>query len=342
MDYSRFSVADFVTDGYFIRSMKHPTEESEAFWKSWIINHPHQESIINEAKQIILFLQIKEETPPQGKYLEIWDKIVKEKSGLMIPLKNYEKPKRKNQFINNFLKIAASIAILACSIWAYTYYPSFEPIVYETSYGGSRTLFLPDSTKLTLNANSSLTYYERDFKNRNRRVVLNGEAYFAVSRKSENDNFLVDTKELQVEVLGTHFNVNSRRGKTKVVLEEGKVKLNLPKIDSSLVMQPGDYFEISENLQVIERKIVKPTEFSSWRSHRLEFNATSLEEIAYVLEDNYGYAVIFNDPDLKTRKFTGTASTDDLSDILHKLEKVFDLKIKVEGNKIIIKNRIQL
>jgi ferric-dicitrate binding protein FerR (iron transport regulator) len=156
--------------------------------------------------------------------------------------------------------------------------------------------------------------------------------------KSTNENFKVHTNELEVEVLGTRFDVNSRRGMTKVILEEGKVKLdmNRSQVHDPLVMKPGDFVEVSKKSNSVKRKSVDPDEYLSWRNNMLEFNSTSLKEIANLIEDNYGYQVVFRDQQLAERKFTGSSSSDDLQELTQKLSKLFDLKITQEGNVITI------
>src|SRR5690606_7395186 len=159
--------------------------------------------------------------------------------------------------------------------------------------------------------------------------------------KKDNRNFLVLTPELQVEVLGTRFNVNSRRGKSRVVLEEGKVKLDIPLDDTSsgLVMEPGEMVEYSREDRNLSKKKVNTDSYSSWRNNQLVFVSTSLEEIASTLEDNYGYHVVFRDEKLKDERFTGSGSVDDLQGLFIKLNILFELNIHQEGNKLIIEKK---
>jgi ferric-dicitrate binding protein FerR (iron transport regulator) len=135
--------------------------------------------------------------------------------------------------------------------------------------------------------------------------------------------------------------VNSRRGKTKVILEEGKVKLDMNRslVQDPLFMKPGDFVEVSKKSKSINRRSVDPDEFLAWRNNRLEFNSTSLQEIGNLIEDNYGYKVVFADENLNQRKFTGTSSADDLQELTEKLSKLFELKITQDGNVITIERQ---
>jgi ferric-dicitrate binding protein FerR (iron transport regulator) len=232
--------------------------------------------------------------------------------------------------------MAAAFLVATAAI---TYmYVSRQDTVIQTAFGESRSLFLPDSTKVTLNANSVLRYSAADFNGKNREVWLDGEAFFAVVRKKDNQNFRVHTGELQVEVLGTRFNVNARRGTSRVVLEEGKVKLDIPDGDKSsqLIMLPGEFVEVSGETRKIAKKKVEVSNYSSWRLNKLMFISASLEEIAQLLEDNYGYEVEFKNASLKNLRFTGSAAVDNPRELIEKLNKVFDLNIQQEGTKDLI------
>lgn len=338
MDYTIYTTEDFVTDEYFIQWVKNPTSESNAFWNAWLSRHPEKEPVIKEARQIISLLHFKEVKAPEGKFLEIWGNIVEaeERSPLEITPASYHNNSR--QFIPWWYKLAAA-CLLVAAVLVFTILNQGNMVTVQTAFGESRTLFLPDSTKVTLNANSTLRYAV-DFNRNKREVWLDGEAFFAVVHKIDNRNFLVHTEELQVEVLGTRFNVNSRRGKSKVVLEEGKVKLDIPagkdgKKNAAMFMQPGDLVEVSKETRKVEKKKVEVDNYSSWRQNKLVFVSMSLEEIAAMLEDNYGYEVSFEDEALKDLRFTGSASVDNLQELLQKLSKVFGLRIRQEGKKLV-------
>lgn len=334
MDYSRYQIEDFVTDEYFIKWVKSPTEESSAFWTAWLSKNPHRRLRVQEAREIILFLDIKENKAEEGRFLEIWDNIiaVHQKTGGIARENN--KQVHSPVGMKWYYKLAATLvffALVGSGLFVY----HTRTINITTAYGESRTLFLPDSTKVTLNSNSSLRFSSFNFTRDKREVWLKGEAFFAVVHKSDHQNFLVRTGQLNVEVLGTKFDVNSRRGKTRVVLEEGKVKLNLRSADNTpFIMKPGELVEFSQTDRVPKRKTVDPDNYLSWRNDRLIFVSTSLLEIAHLLEDNYGYRVTFEAEEMADRKFTGSASTDDVQGLLKKLSMVFGLDIRQDNKSL--------
>jgi transmembrane sensor len=339
MTYSNYSTEDFVTDEYFIQWVKSPDEESNSFWNAWLTQHPEKKSEAQKAREIILLLDFKAKTPREGKFLETWEGIVartEEKETARVIALAADTTRKNN--IRWYYRAAAAVLVGLLAFGGYSIYQKSMITVIRTAYGESRTLFLPDSTKITLNANSLVRFSAADFENHQREVYLDGEAFFSVVHKSTNENFKVHTSELEVEVLGTRFDVNSRRGSTKVVLEEGKVKLDMNRSDlqQKLVMKPGEYVEVSKVSKVVQRRTVNTNEYLSWRNNVLEFNGTALREIANLIEDVYGYRVVFADETLAERKFTGSSSSDSLYELTQKLSKVFELKITQEENVIMI------
>jgi ferric-dicitrate binding protein FerR (iron transport regulator) len=94
--------------------------------------------------------------------------------------------------------------------------------------------------------------------------------------------------------------------------------------------------EVSGETKKIEKKKVAVDNYSSWRLNKLMFIGSSLEEIARLLEDNYGYNVIFKNDSLKNMLFTGSATVDNPRELIEKLNKVFDLNIQHEGTNDLI------
>jgi transmembrane sensor len=335
MDYTFYKAEDFVTDESFIQWVKHPTPENDAFWRSWLSKHPEQESVISQARQIVVMLDFREIKAPEGKFLVLWEKINDQDN--QRPMVVEETVRVEPLRISRWYRLAAACILIAAALVYFI--PDWRSTVtIQTQFGESRSVLLPDSTKVTLNSNSSLRY-AADFQS-NRQVWLNGEAFFVVTHKSNDQNFRVHTNDVEVEVLGTKFNVNTRRGKSRIVLEEGKVKLALPSnATSPVMMKPGEMVEVSKENTRMERRTVDTGNYSSWRINKLTFVSTSLEEIAQLLEDNYGYTVTFGNDDLKKLEFTGSADVDDPGELLQKLARVFELTIVQDGHQLKIQPR---
>ncbi|MEM8968131.1 MAG: FecR domain-containing protein, partial [Bacteroidota bacterium] len=139
---------------------------------------------------------------------------------------------------------------------------------------------------------------------------------------------------LTVEVLGTEFNVNDRRGKTSVVLSSGKVKLAIPgQIDtSSVTMQPGERVQYAE--KEVTQETVNTEVYTAWQNRQLMFDRTTLQEVAEILEDQYGYKVIITSQDLSQREISATEAidVDDLDVLLKVIAKMYQVKLTKNNN----------
>ncbi len=152
--------------------------------------------------------------------------------------------------------------------------------------------------------------------------------------------FIVHVNLMEVEVLGTQFNVNTRRGKTQVVLNSGKVKLSSQQANNpkSIFMLPGDLVERTSETSDFIKKEVDPNLYSSWRSQLFKFQSTPVSEIAAILEDTYDWKILIKDPRLGKMTFTSTVPVNKPEVLLKLLEEAFQVDVYKEGNQVIIGN----
>ncbi len=230
--------------------------------------------------------------------------------------------------------LAASLALLMIAglLWFFVHNTG-EHFIFQTSYGETKSITLPDQSGVMLNANSKLSYKKDWDQQASREVWLEGEAYFQIEKKQRDIKFIVHTEHLEVEVLGTQFNVKERRGTTEVVLNTGKVKVKRAGKEP-LLMEPGELVKYSVNTESYAVKTVDPEIYGSWRHHILNFEDNSLGEITSVLEDNYGYTITFQEEGLADERFTTTLSSDNIDILFPMLEESFDLKVRREGKKV--------
>lgn len=216
----------------------------------------------------------------------------------------------------------ALLMIIGVTVW----WASRPQLVYRTAYGETETVVLPDSTIATLNANSSIHYSHKNSQSP-RKVILQGEAFFKVKPMAIDENsvkFIVHTDNLNIEVLGTEFNVHHRRGNTEVVLEEGKVRVSNE--SQEVILVPGERVELKEGETQLTKRAIELAPYTSWRNNVLVFENTSLQEIARLLEDNYNYRVVFEDTVAAKKSFQGTFPLNDISILLRTLEKSVDIR----------------
>jgi ferric-dicitrate binding protein FerR (iron transport regulator) len=141
---------------------------------------------------------------------------------------------------------------------------------------------------------------------------------------------------VEVEVLGTSFNVNNRRGRVQVMLNTGKVKLFRPLGGAAIDMQPRDFVEVQEAGTQVLRKEVAPDRYISWVQQKLMFDNTPLREITQTLEDTYGLHVVFREERLQDLPFTGDLPNQKVDLFLRILGESLDVDILRQGQTIII------
>ena len=177
-----------------------------------------------------------------------------------------------------------------------------------TAQAETRTVVLPDRTEVILNRYSTLTY-PKDFRREARREVsLQGGAYFEVA-KDPSHPFVVEAGEVQVEVLGTHFNVEAypRDREVRTTLLEGSVAVSLPSRSQRLVLVPNEravYHKSSGSLT--QESLPNAADDISWSHGQLSFQSQPLREIVRQLANTYQTDIRIADPTLAEYRLTAT------------------------------------
>jgi transmembrane sensor len=240
-----------------------------------------------------------------------------------------------------------AIAAMFILSFGMTFYVQRDNIFYknyQTAYGETQTINLPDGSRVTLNANSNLRLKRFGFESASiRQVFLDGEAEFSVKHKSDNQRFIVKTSQkLEVEVLGTEFSVFARTRGSKVVLTKGKVKVNygVGKQQHSIMMKPGDLVSLDKKGEVKLKEIQNAKVYTAWKSHRFIFDNTSLEEITYQIEENFGVHIQINSADLANRTVTGTFSAEQADDLIAILQELLTLQYEKNSDGTVVLSEI--
>ncbi|EDM38001.1 putative anti-sigma factor [Pedobacter sp. BAL39] len=204
-----------------------------------------------------------------------------------------------------------------------------------TAKGETFILTLPDQTKVWLNAASSLTYTANLRDKGVRRIRLSGEAYFEVSKDKEHP-FIVESGDQQVEVLGTHFNVNAYPDEKvfRTTLLEGSVKVS--EYGQTKLLTPGN--QASNAGGSIQLGAVDTDLAIAWKSNNFIFDRLDIKEIMRTIARWYNVEVIYQG-DIPTDTFWGSVSRfDNISKVLIPLEATGNVHFKIEGRKIYVFN----
>jgi ferric-dicitrate binding protein FerR (iron transport regulator) len=209
---------------------------------------------------------------------------------------------------------------------------------YTAAYGQTRSVRLDDGSEVELNANSRLRVRNTWGLAPPREVWLEGEGFFSIARQADHRKFTVHTDQLTVEVLGTKFNVSQRRNRTTVVLSEGKVKLTANAgRKPTILMQPGDYIELSARDTTFNRKMVAPEKYTAWKENELFFENAPLPEVLQKVEDYYGIQIILQDTTAAGKRFTSSLPNDNLDVVLKSIASVYHLEVSRKQNRVILR-----
>ncbi len=208
----------------------------------------------------------------------------------------------------------------------------------KTPRGGGYNLELADGSMVWLNAGSSLKF-PVSFSGSVRQVFLQGEGYFDVM--PGNIPFIVTTSEVDVEVLGTSFNVSAYRDDQNVVttLVEGKVKLlsNSQNVSTSAVLTPDKQAVFSKDKPAFVIKEVETDQYTSWMEGRLEFVNEPLYEVMRKMSRWYDFEYRFENEQSGSLHFTASFSnTENITDILEILEMTANVKFDFKDNILVI------
>jgi transmembrane sensor len=220
-----------------------------------------------------------------------------------------------------------------------------QEVVYNTlkvPYGKKFKLTLSDGTVVSLNSGTTLKYPEQFGINGKRNVYLTGEAFFEVAKDKQHP-FIVNANHVDIEVLGTKFNVSAYPENPSVngTLVEGSIEMY--EVDNKLnavLLQPNQMATWNNNSKKITTKEVDPGFYSAWTKGELAFKDTPFSTIAKIIQRTYDVEIINENAVLARQNFTGTIkiSESSVENILELLKRDTPFNYSVKGNTITITN----
>ncbi len=200
---------------------------------------------------------------------------------------------------------------------------------------------LSDGTNIFLNAGTKIRYPKVFLNTHKREVYLDGEAYFEVAEK-KNQPFIIHTEEMDIEVLGTKFNVSSYQNEnnTSTTLVEGSVQISSSYLVSdstspSVILKPGQQAIMSkEGFSIQKVNIEKQI---AWTEGKLYFVNDRFENIIKELERHYNVNIQNKYPELNNMRYTGTFLTETIIQVLNTFKSNTHFEYQIKNNTIIIK-----
>lgn len=221
---------------------------------------------------------------------------------------------------------------------------STTKLIYNTltvPYGKTFNLLLSDSTKVHLNAGSSLTYPVKFLKGQERKIFLSGEAFLNVKKDSLRP-FIVNADELNIRVLGTQFNINAypEDDVAEVVLVEGSVSLYHDEenfIVQGTLLAPGHKASFNKKHKTVSKEKVLTDQYISWIRDELIFRKMTFENILKKLERHYNVKISNNNLKLSKEKFNANLGTPPtIEAVLKDLKTTYNINYNINGDQITI------
>ena len=210
--------------------------------------------------------------------------------------------------------------------------PGNNHVTITAPNGEKAIVTLADGSRVWINSGSSLTY-GNDFNRHDRKVSLEGEAYFEVAKDPQHP-FIVHTREMEIQALGTAFNVSaySDENYPSVVLVEGKIKVNTRGQEE--ILTENERAMVDKANQSLSTDRVFASDFIQWKDGNLYFDNSSFDEIAQTLSRVFNVEIRFASEKLRPLRFTGTLGNSSIRNALDILSLTSAMHYEMNGTVI--------
>jgi transmembrane sensor len=338
---------------------------------SWLSESEENRRYFDELKDVYeAAISVQENSPYNTE--QSWERVKSKHYRNQLEKLREETDNSKRMVWRDSIKYAAIFTVAIVAVFYGIYISRGKPLTntaevwstIEAPFGSRAHMTLADSTEVWLNAGSKLRY-RSSFAKSNRKVYLDGEAYFSVSHDKANQ-FVVKTSHVDIKVYGTEFNVKAygdediiqttlvkgsitlvgdlikKSGKESIELKpnqtatyykSGKPLKDNPSASQSTASQRETVIK-SENLEILPS--VNTAKYTSWKDPRWFIDSESMAELAVKLERRYNVKIVFNSPGLKNYKFSGTLKDETLEQVLNIMRLTSPISYSIENNVVIL------
>jgi transmembrane sensor len=375
----KITADELIKNDSFINYCYRTNSDDVQKWQSYLLNYPDEIKVIQEAEQFILLMnQMLEEHSAEFSQSHHIPERIESISGSVSSEAEGESASliritvHSIRSMKKYIYYAAASVILIAGIFLLKMYFSGTPPItelasqlsqtadYETAIAQKKTIWLPDSTKVVLNAKTSL-HIDKDFGKDTRIVTLIGEAFFDVTHNPKKP-FIVQTNACKIKVLGTAFNVKAYPGETtsETSLLRGSIELTIKNDDNrKFLLKPDEKAIVYNKDIVIKDGIIKPEPLSektetiaikkvtkginkediaetAWTQNRLEMVNEKFSTIQSTLERWFGVTIHFNDDKVKDYQFTAIFEDETLEQVLTALKLSYPFHFIIKGKDVYI------
>ena len=323
-NYTTYQPIDFAQDDHFIQWVKTDNAKAARFWEQWLSENPEKAGDVKEARQLIQSIKVTEADPDPKKVKSLWSRIEDsiELEEKIIPIA--KKPRLRAITWIGYAAAACAAVLLIVML------NRPAPVV-STAYGEWLTHELPDGSQVQLNAGSRI-WYDKESWGEERKIRLNGEAFFQVEKGSP---FIVNTNQGAVEVLGTSFNVFSRGKELEVDCFTGKVKVSTTSNRTDQILTKGQGTKLADPRSLETAYVIDTLKRAGWRNGLFVFQDVRLERVADELERQFDVKVKVEKSTLN-REFDVNFTRTNLDSALYRISYITGLKYTRNGKTITI------
>ncbi len=310
------------------------TEEVKSMmYHQW--KNPQEVHVTTKSDFKKLFEKIKERTHPETALKSPTTQFL---IAEIEDLKLYNRILRK-RFITA-LAIAATIAVLITvsglfiigqnQVFRKTYTENIAP------KGQKSHVILPDGSKVFLNSGSVIRY-DNFFGKKYRKLQLTGEAYFEVQR-NEKLPFIISTTDVEVEVIGTKFNIMAYPEDeiVETIVTEGSVSVTEIHNQSSLMLSANQKATFHKKSQILLLNDVNPSPYTSWKNNLLTFDNENFADVIKKLERWYDVSIQVEGTDSIKDRFTMTIKSESLREVLELISLTTNIEYMIQANHVMI------
>ncbi|SHK94586.1 FecR family protein [Chitinophaga jiangningensis] len=329
-NYQSYTKEEFLEDAFFTEWVRSAQPDAAAFWEAWEAEGHANAAVMREARTVLegIFSLERIKSPAAAK-AAVW-------AGIQAGME--KQPDSVSTPLYRRFWYAAAAVILPVAIFGGYYLFSNREKRYSTGNGEHLVVTLPDSSTVTMNANTTITY--RRWSQEKREVWLSGEAVFEVkpSVKTLAAPFTVHAGEVDVDVLGTVFNIKNRRNKAEIFLQSGKVRVTGLQKHNSVVLMPDQKANYSSDTLQVVTSSAGNTKPMAWREYKMELTNTSVKDIIETLQDQYGYTIVLQDSSIANTPIEGTLRLQNINSVLFELSNILNVTIEKHNDTLTFKN----
>jgi transmembrane sensor len=307
------------------------TQSETVTIEKWLRGNPENERILRDLKKAMRPSRSEEPdfTPSMEEdWMQLQDKLLTSEDTLKLT---------PGSSLRGWYRIAASILLLVVSAIAIWFILDNKTTLWNgdrqfATVDSIRLVSLPDNSHVWLNKQTQLLA-SNDFGKKNRKVALEGEAYFEVA-KDKTKPFVLTSGKITTTVVGTAFNVNFQTGgNVTITVTEGKVSVALGK-NSAIFLNPGEAALYTEGFSKLTKQKNTDLNFLSWKTGVIRFEGTSLKNACLFLSKHYAADIRLKTTSLEQHSITTVLDNVELDEALSIIATTMDLRVEKKNSTI--------